>query len=74
MRKGGTADGTDKRQCLCNGLLATVGLGQARPTGEFPIVTAGNDVANISRYIAPGATSYTAADVIRYILSPVAQA
>jgi len=74
VRKGGTADGTDKRQCLCNGLLATVGLGQARPTGEFPIVTAGNDVANISRYIAPGATSYTAADVIRYILSPVAQA
>ncbi len=31
VRKGGNMDETSERRCLCNGLLATIGLGQRRP-------------------------------------------
>lgn len=70
VAKGGKVEDTVGRKCLCNGLLATLGLGQRRPDGrtEPPILTAGNEVANIAVFAAPGAKSYKAADVIRRIL------
>jgi NAD(P)H-dependent flavin oxidoreductase YrpB (nitropropane dioxygenase family) len=69
VRKGGSADDTDGRACLCNGLLATVGLGQVRPGGPEPaIVTAGDDLARIANDLGPG--SYTAADVVERVLGP----
>ena len=51
--------------------MATVGLGQKRPDGsaEPPILTAGNEVSNVARFLKPGADSYTAADVINALLA-----
>lgn len=70
-RKGGAPAETAGRKCLCNGLLATVGLGQVRPgTGaEPPIITAGDEVARVARFLPEGAEGYPAADVVRYLLS-----
>jgi NAD(P)H-dependent flavin oxidoreductase YrpB (nitropropane dioxygenase family) len=73
VRKGGAAKDTDGRKCLCNGLMTNTGLGQLRPNGsrELPLLTAGNDVAQLARFLKPGADSYTAADVVAYLLNPV---
>jgi nitronate monooxygenase len=68
VRKGGNADDTVGRMCLCNGLAATVGLGQVRAGGlEPPLVTAGNEVSDVARLVQAGTDHYTAADVIRYL-------
>jgi NAD(P)H-dependent flavin oxidoreductase YrpB (nitropropane dioxygenase family) len=71
VRKGGTAAETVGRKCLCNGLLANIGLGQLRSETEteLPLVTAGNTVTEIHRFLKPGADSYTAADVVNRLLS-----
>ena len=71
VRKGGTAIETEGRRCVCNGLTATIGLAQVRPgeEEELPLVTAGNDVANIADFLRPGQDSYTAADVVSRLLS-----
>jgi nitronate monooxygenase len=75
LRKGGALTETIGRKCLCNGLAATVGLGQQRPDGaEDPIITAGDDVANIARFLPPDRDSYGAADVIRWLLGEAAPA
>jgi len=69
VRKGGLAAEAQGRLCLCNGLMANIGLGQLRPDGpEIPLVTAGDDVANLARFLPEGADSYHAADVIRWLL------
>jgi nitronate monooxygenase len=65
VRKGGALADTVGRKCLCNGLFSAIGLGQ-RLTGdsvEPAIVTAGEDVAEARRFLRPGRTSYSAADV-----------
>ena len=68
--KGGVIEEAEGRKCVCNGLLATVGLGQLRSSGEteLPLVTAGNDFASIAQFLKPGASSYQAADVISALL------
>lgn len=70
LRKQGRPQNTMGRKCLCNALLANVGLGQTRSDGyvEPPLVTAGDDVVNVARFLPAGATSYGAADVIASIL------
>lgn len=70
VRKGGMLSDTQGRKCVCNGLMATIGLGQVRPESseELALVTAGDDVAGIARFLKPGRSSYTAADVIHYLL------
>jgi NAD(P)H-dependent flavin oxidoreductase YrpB (nitropropane dioxygenase family) len=71
VRKGGTVEGTKGRKCVCNGLPATVGIGQPRSetTQELALVTAGDDLATVASFIPPGKTSYTAADVIQRLLA-----
>ena len=70
VRKGGTLSETEGRLCVCNGLVTTIGLPQIRDDRaiELPLVTAGNDVAHVARYLQPGRTSYTAAEVVSYLL------
>ena len=69
IKKGGMLADTVGRKCLCNGLMATVGLGQHRDDGEeVPLLTAGDDVANLARFLPPDRESYGAADVIRWLL------
>ena len=71
VKKGGREEETGLRACLCNALLAAVGLAQRRPEGpEPPIVTAGDDVERVARFLRPGASSYSAADVISRLLAP----
>ena len=69
LRKGGDIADTVGRKCVCNGLLANIGLGQYRKSGEteLPLITSGDDVAHIARFLKLGATSYTAVDVIEYL-------
>jgi len=68
VSKGGDIVETVGRKCLCNGLLAAIGLGQrgANNFVEPPIVTAGDDVRNIARYLKPGADSYGVDDVLAF--------
>ncbi|WP_316758303.1 beta/alpha barrel domain-containing protein [Streptomyces herbicida] len=75
VRKGGAAEQTEGRQCLCNGLLAAVGLGQRRPRGtvEPPIVTIGQDLGFL-RQIAPQGRSYSAESVVRWLSAGLAEA
>ncbi len=69
LKKGGTLDATKNKMCLCNGLLATVGLGQRRSTGdELPILTAGEGLKEILTFLAEGRDTYTARDVIEHLL------
>ena len=76
VRKGGAAGETDGRQCVCNGLTATIGLTQFRPGEEtdLPLITAGNEVANIAAFLQPGRDSYTAAEVVARLLEKISEA
>ena len=68
LRKGGALTDMVGRKCLCNGLAATVGLGQWRgELQEAPLVTAGNEISELARLVAPGRDGYTAEDVVRYL-------
>jgi NAD(P)H-dependent flavin oxidoreductase YrpB (nitropropane dioxygenase family) len=68
VRKGGSIEATDRSSCLCNGLMATCGLGQFRVDGrrEPAIVTSG-DYLNDIRGLLVGRESYSATDVIAHL-------
>lgn len=64
LAKGGDLEDTQGRQCLCNSLLATVGLGQVRKDFvEPPLLTAGEDFSFLCR-LTENKKTYTAADLI----------
>jgi NAD(P)H-dependent flavin oxidoreductase YrpB (nitropropane dioxygenase family) len=68
VRKGGEEADTHRRACLCNSLMANIGLGQTQKWGEEgQLFTAGDDLLHLPL----GSASepwYTAEDVIRYLL------
>lgn len=70
IRKGGTLEETNGRECVCNGLMATIGLAQVNSEKilDRPLVAAGNEVAHVARFLRPGRDSYTAAEVIGLLL------
>jgi nitronate monooxygenase len=69
VKKGGNIEDTEGRLCLCNGLASTVGLGQSRKEGmEPPLLTSGDDLLNLKRFVPEGKLNYSASDVIDYIL------
>ena len=57
------------RHCLCNALMANIGHAQVRAEGrvEPPLLTSGDDLASIGGFLR-GRTSYTAAQVLDYLL------
>ncbi len=67
--KGGAREDTIGRRCLCNSLLATVGLAQVHEDGsvEPPLVTSGDDLRSLGGFLA-GRTAYGARDVIDWLL------
>lgn len=70
VKKGGKIEDTVGRKCICNGLIATVGMGQVRKgVAEPAIVTSGDDVVNVHLLLPPGRDSYSANDVLDYLLS-----
>jgi nitronate monooxygenase len=71
VAKGGKVEDTVGRKCLCNALMANVGYAQKRRdhTIEPSLVTVGDDLNTIATFLPPGQTTYSAADVVRSLLS-----
>lgn len=69
LRKEGELEETTAKVCLCNNLCATAGFAQRRKDGyvEPPIVTAGDELLNIGKYLKQGQSSYSAKDVLDYL-------
>ncbi len=69
VKKGGKAQDTEGRTCLCNNLGAAAGFPNIRKNGyvEPALVTSGDDLVNIGQFIPPGQTSYSAADVVTHL-------
>lgn len=71
VRKGGDAADTVGRKCICNALLANVGLGQSRRgIEELPLLTCGDEAREVAQFAGRDGT-YTASDVIARLLSGV---
>ncbi len=70
VRKGGTESETVGRKCICNALFGTIGLGQVDRQGhtEPAIVTAGSTEIDLTQFITPERSSYTAQDVLDMLL------
>ena len=76
VKKGGQAEDTVGRKCVCNGLMANIGLSQVRRDGkhELPLVTCGNDVNNLAQFLKHAESiSYSAGEVVSYLLSLVSK-
>jgi len=73
LRKGGLPEDMVGRECVCNGLLATIGMGQCRPGewGEMPLVTAGDALLGLFKDFPPADGLWKAADIVRVLLQPV---
>ena len=72
VKKGGAVKDTANRSCLCNNLTATAGFPQRRKDGyvEQPIITSGDDLVAAGQFLKEGKSSYSAEDVVRYLLGP----
>lgn len=72
VAKGGDAADTIGRKCICNSLVSNAGHPQIQKDGstERPLLTCGDDLAEIARFVPEGKTSYTACDVIEQLLGP----
>jgi nitronate monooxygenase len=70
LAKGGKAEDAQGRKCLCNALMANIGHQQVRCGHhvESPLVTAGDDLTEVGRFLPAGAASYGAADVLDALL------
>ena len=69
LAKGGRAEALEGRKCVCNALLANIGLGQRLADGTEPcLLTLGDSFATIGRFCRPGSLDYRAEDVIRVLL------
>ena len=66
VAKGGHAEDTVGRKCICNGLLANVGFPQVMNGSrtEQGIVTAGDDITTVAQFLPAGQSHYSAQDVI----------
>jgi nitronate monooxygenase len=74
-RKAGRPQNTAGRKCLCNALLANIGLGQRRHGyQELPLVTAGDDLVSLGSYLPLSDDLYSARDVIRRLLGDAPRA
>ena len=69
VKKGGKLEDTLGRICLCNGLMATIGLGQTRRgRPEKPVITAGDILSEVTqRLVDIYGRSFSAGDVVRYL-------
>jgi NAD(P)H-dependent flavin oxidoreductase YrpB (nitropropane dioxygenase family) len=71
LRKGGAADDTAGRSCLCNALLANVGLGQTRRDGyaEDPLVTLGSGLDGLQYMLGRYPDGWSAAEAVTWLLA-----
>jgi nitronate monooxygenase len=70
VAKGGKAESTEGRKCLCNGLMANVGHPQVRAGHrvEQGLITSGDDLAGLAQFFPPTGLVYSAADVIQRLV------
>ncbi len=70
VAKGGRREDAEPAVCLCNALAATAGFPQVRPGGilEPAIVTSGDGLPRLTRFLQDGRTTYTVQDVLDAIL------
>ncbi len=70
VAKGGCKEDTVGRKCLCNALIANVGMPQRLPDGtnEKCLITMGDDLVSVGRFCPNGQTEFAAADVVRVLL------
>lgn len=68
--KGGDVAETDKRKCLCNALLANIGLGQVQVGGyvEKPLITLGDDLTLVRQLATEHGKQYGARHVLEKLL------
>ena len=73
IKKGGAVEDIDGRKCLCNGLMANIGLPQVRKDGyvEAPIVTLGSDIEGAKVLLKSHPDGYGADDAVKWLLSLV---
>ncbi len=73
VRKGGAETECSGRSCLCNNLMASAGFPQTRSCGytEPPLITAGDGLQRIERFIPEGGNSYSVENVLDVILGKV---
>jgi NAD(P)H-dependent flavin oxidoreductase YrpB (nitropropane dioxygenase family) len=71
VKKGGKLEDTLGRLCLCNGLMATIGLGQTRRGRPEPaVITAGDILSEVTqRLVDIYGRSFSAGEVVRYLRS-----
>jgi nitronate monooxygenase len=70
FNKGGTIAESEGKHCLCNGLLATIGMGQIRDGVKVePLVTWGEDMSFLNRVLVDGKFTYTAGEMIDFLRS-----
>ncbi len=73
LSKGGKAEDTVGRKCICNALVANIGYPQVRNGQriEHGLVTAGDDLSAIVQFLESGQSSYRVKDVITTLLAGV---
>jgi nitronate monooxygenase len=73
LKKGGALEDTVGRKCLCNSLVANVGMPQIKNSGEIEpmLITSGDDATRVARFAPEGGTEYAAADVLDYLLAGI---
>ncbi|MDO5737596.1 MAG: nitronate monooxygenase [Propionibacteriaceae bacterium] len=71
LRKGGDESDTVGRKCLCNALMANVGLGQLRKGGyeEEAAVTLGQDLVGAQTLVEVHPEGWTARQAVDWLLS-----
>lgn len=71
LDKGGDAADLVDRLCLCNGLMAAIGLGQERADGyhEAPLLTLGSSSGDVAEMLQRFPNGWTAADLVETLLN-----
>ena len=71
VSKGGKPEDTVGKKCLCNALVAAIGHPQIRSSKhrEKGLVTSGNDLPGITRFLPARGTTYSAAHVVRELMA-----
>jgi nitronate monooxygenase len=70
VAKGGRVEQTTGRKCLCNALLANIGLAQVQDGGyvEKGLITSGTALTELAEFLPENGNDFTAADVVSKLL------